>query len=118
MSTFFKWDEMPQAEMTPTIRLRPLSGQNVMVVEVTLDRGGIVAEHQHPHEQISLMISGKVEFIVGNEKKIVGPGEVVHIPPNVPHSVYVLENAVVYDVFSPIREDFLSDEPPEYMKQG
>ena len=118
MSTFYKWDDMPQAEMTPTIRLRPLGGQSVMAVEVTLDRGGIVAVHQHPHEQISLMISGKLEFAVGNEKKIVGPGEAVHIPPNVPHSVLVLENAVVYDVFSPPREDFLTDETPEYMKQG
>ena len=116
MSTFYKWDNMPQAEMTPTLRLRPLGGQSVMAVEVTLDRGGIVAEHQHPHEQISLMISGKLEFTVGNEKKIVGPGEAVHIPPNVPHSVVVLENTVVYDIFSPPREDFLTDETPEYMK--
>ncbi len=116
MSTFNKWADMPQTEMTPTIRLRPLSGQSVMAVEVILDRGGIIAEHQHVHEQISLMISGKLEFTVGTEKKIVGPGETVLIPSNVPHSVVVLENAVVYDIFSPPREDFLSNEPPEYMK--
>ena len=116
MSTFYKWSDMPQAEMTPTLRLRPVSGQSVMAVEVILDRGGIVPEHQHHHEQISLMISGKLEFTVGNEKQIVGPGEAVHIPPNVPHSVLVLENTVVYDIFSPPREDFLSSETPEYMK--
>lgn len=106
--TFIKWADMPQTDMLPGIRRRVLGGDNVMSVEVTLEKGAAVPEHSHLHEQISHVIAGKLDFTIGSQRKIVGPGEAALIPSNVPHKVIALEAAVVVDVFSPPRADFLA----------
>ncbi len=115
--TFYKWDDMPQTEMTPQIRRRVVSGEKVMSVQFIINKGAVISEHKHPHEQISHMISGAVEFDVAGEKRIIRGGEVLHIPSNVPHSAVALEDSVNIEIFSPPREDFLSNEPPAYMQE-
>jgi quercetin dioxygenase-like cupin family protein len=88
-----------------------------MSVYLTLDKGAIVGEHKHPHEQISHIISGSMEFEVAGEKRVMGPGEVLYIPSNVPHAAVALEDTINIEIFSPPREDFLTDEPPAYMQE-
>jgi quercetin dioxygenase-like cupin family protein len=114
---FGKWAELPQTDMTPKIHRRLVSGEKVMSVYFTLDKGAIIAEHKHPHEQITHIISGKIEFNVNGEKKVMGSGEFVYIPGDVPHSAVILEDTINIEVFGPPREDFLSNTPPAYMKQ-
>lgn len=80
---------------------------NLMVCELTLEKGTVIAEHVHPHEQITYIISGACRYTVGEETREVGSGDSVLIPGNVPHSLIVLEDMKVVDVFSPAREDFL-----------
>ena len=87
-----------------------------MVVELTLAKGGIVAEHSHPHEQMTHVLSGRLEFDVQGEKRVLGRGEVAHLPPDVPHGARALEDSVTLEVFSPPREDFLSGKKADYMK--
>jgi quercetin dioxygenase-like cupin family protein len=115
--TFRKWEELPQVEMTPKIRRRLVSGDKVMSVEFTLDKGAIIAEHKHPHEQITHIISGKIEFTVNGETRIMEAGEVLYIPSNLPHSAVALEDTINIEIFSPPREDFLTNAPPAYMQQ-
>ena len=90
------------------VRRKVLShSQSLMVCEITLEGGSIIAAHAHPHEQITYIISGKCRYTVGEETKEVGTGDSVLIPGNVPHSIVILEDMKVIDVFSPAREDFL-----------
>ncbi len=105
--TYVKWADMPQVDMLPGIRRRVLGGDKMMSVEVTLEKGAVVPEHNHPHEQISHVLAGKLDFTVGGQRKIVSAGEAVLIPSHAPHHVTALEASVVVDVFSPPREDFL-----------
>ena len=114
---FYRWADLPQTPMTPQIRRRLVSGEKVMSVEFTLDKGAIIAEHKHPHEQITHIISGKIEFMVGGEKFLLEGGDVLHIPSNLPHSAVALEDTINIEIFSPPREDFLSNETPAYMKK-
>ncbi len=114
--SYYTWADMPETEFTPQIRRRLVSGQKVMLVKLTLDQGAVVGQHSHPHEQVSYIFSGALEFTINDEKRVVHGGEVVVIPSNAPHSVVVLEPAEVLDIFSPPREDFLTAEPPAYMK--
>lgn len=81
--------------------------ENLMVCEISLAEGSVIAAHAHPHEQITYIISGKCRYTVGEETKEVGTGDSVLIPGNVPHSIVILEDMKVIDVFSPAREDFL-----------
>ena len=90
------------------VRRKVLShSQSLMVCEITLEGGSIIAAHAHPHEQITYIISGKCRYTVGEETREVGAGDSVLIPGNVPHSIVVLETMKVIDGFAPAREDFL-----------
>lgn len=67
------------------------------------------APHQHEAEQFSIVLKGRMRFVVGSEDRVLGPGEVAHIPSNVPHSIESLEEYVqVLDVFVPLRPDILA----------
>lgn len=108
--SYYKWTDLPQTAVTPQIERRLVTGERVMVVELTLAKGVIIGEHQHPHEQLTHLLSGKIEFDFRGEKRIMVSGEIVHIPSNVPHAVVALEDSVAFDIFSPPREDFLTEE--------
>ncbi|MBQ2927430.1 MAG: cupin domain-containing protein [Oscillospiraceae bacterium] len=79
----------------------------LMVCEITLEAGSVIASHAHPHEQITYIISGKCRYTVGEATAEVAAGDSVLIPGSVPHSIQVLETMKVIDAFSPAREDFL-----------
>ena len=67
------------------------------------------APHQHEAEQFSIVLKGRMRFVVGEEARVLGPGEVAHIPSNVPHSIESLEEYVqVLDVFAPLRPDIIA----------
>lgn len=81
--------------------------ENLMVCEITLEKGSAIAAHAHPHEQITYIISGRCRYTVGEETREVGAGDSVLIPGNVSHGIVVLEAMKVIDAFAPAREDFL-----------
>jgi quercetin dioxygenase-like cupin family protein len=54
-----------------------------------------------------VIVEGRVRFRIGDEETEAGPGDVLHIPSGVEHEAEVLEDTVFFDVFHPIRADFL-----------
>ena len=103
---------MPEAEwvtFAPGARRRILiDGDKLMLIQADLDKGAVVAQHNHPHEQITYVVKGRVEFTVSGEKSILEVGQAIHLPSNAPHEVVAIEASVVVDSFSPPREDFRS----------
>lgn len=87
--------------------LRPFGGDRLMVVRVDGPAGTIAPAHAHPHEQMCLVVEGRVRLRVGDEQVEAGPGDVVAIPSDVEHEAEVLDDAVFFDIFHPLREDFL-----------
>ena len=64
--------------------------------------------HSHPHEQMSYVVSGEIDLILGNEMTRLGAGDIFWVPPNVPHGIQLLtEHVRLVDTFTPIRKDFL-----------
>jgi quercetin dioxygenase-like cupin family protein len=92
------------------VRRTLVASERMMQIEVLLEQGGQVAEHQHPQEQLSYIVRGRLRFTVGGETREVGPGEAVLIPGGVLHSVDTLEESLVIDTFSPPREDLLAQD--------
>lgn len=86
------------------------SGGSLMMVEVTFQKGGVGAAHSHTdHEQISYIVKGSFEVTVGEDKQVIKAGDSFYAAKNVTHGVVALEDdSVILDVFTPIREDFLS----------
>ena len=79
----------------------------VMLVKVKFEKGAIGTPHTHYHTQTTYVVSGKFEFTVGDEKKIVEAGDGIYIEPDILHGCVCLEPGVLIDCFAPIRADFL-----------
>ncbi len=86
----------------------------IMMVKVKFEKGAKGAPHQHFHTQATYCIEGKFEFEIDGEKQIVSAGDGVYIEPNLMHSAVCLEEGMLIDVFSPVREDFLSGSGVSY----
>ncbi|MGQ9877137.1 MAG: cupin domain-containing protein [Chloroflexus sp.] len=89
------------------MNLRPFAGQQLMAVRVDAPKGAVAPAHSHPHEQMTLVISGRLQFRVGDEWRELGPLEIVYIPGGVEHEAIMEEDSVFFDLFHPIRADFL-----------
>ena len=112
----YKWDTVPVEQLTENIKRRIIVGAHEMLVRWEFARGAVASHHSHPHEQIVVMVHGKLRLIVGDAEAILGPDDIVVIPPNVPHEAHALEDTVVIDIFSPPREDFLTGGRPTYLE--
>ena len=71
-----------------------------------VEPGHVLPQHQHPHEQITIVLEGELELTVGGETVRLTPGTVMPIPSNVPHSGHAITPCYVLDVFAPVREDY------------
>lgn len=88
---------------------RKVMGYNddVMMCEISFEKGAKGNPHSHPHTQVTYIAEGKFAFTVGGETKEVSKGDCVLMPPGVEHGTVCLEAGKLVDVFSPKREDFL-----------
>lgn len=67
----------------------------------------VAPEHEHQHEQMSIVVRGRVRFVVAGTERIASPGDVLHFPPNCRHGATMMdEEVVLIDIFTPVREDF------------
>ncbi|QSO46885.1 cupin domain-containing protein [Alicyclobacillus mengziensis] len=99
--------ELDFLEAAEGVKLRPMFGKDLMISYVTFAPNSVAPAHQHPQEQMTLVLSGSCEFTVGNLKQVITAGDAVAIPGNVPHSAAALaEGCVCVDVFAPPREAF------------
>ncbi len=80
----------------------------IMLVKVKFDKGGIGQMHEHYHSQVTYVESGAFKLTIGDETRILKGGDSFYIPPHVMHGAICTEAGVLIDVFSPIREDFMS----------
>jgi quercetin dioxygenase-like cupin family protein len=96
----------PQA-LFDGILARAVHGERITLAVVELDPGADLPEHSHENEQLGIVIRGSVSFRVGEEERVLGPGETWRIDSNMPHAVRSgAEGAVVIDVFTPPRDDW------------
>ncbi len=91
---------------------RQILGYNddVMMVKVKFEKGEGGTPHSHPHSQTTYISSGKFEFTVGDETKIVEAGDGLYMAPDVEHSCICLEDGILIDCFAPMRETFIATE--------
>jgi quercetin dioxygenase-like cupin family protein len=107
-SYFIAADSGSRHKIFPGVEIRTTAGKHMMLSVVTFEPGSVVEEHAHPHEQMGMLISGRLQFTVGGVTRTLGPGEMWSIPGGVRHSVVAADGpAVALDVFHPIREDYL-----------
>ena len=111
-----RWSEIPPEQINPSISRQYITGDRVTVARFELKRGGVVPVHAHENEQVSFVISGALKFTIDGRDIIVRTGELLQIPGHVPHGVDVLEDTLVVDVFSPVRQDWI-DKTDTYFRR-
>jgi quercetin dioxygenase-like cupin family protein len=103
------WSSIPVERPSEGIERQIVVGERVMVCRFRFAPLLVTPEHSHPHEQMSLVVSGRVRFFIEGEERIAVPGDVLHFPPDCWHGATMMEEEVVLiDIFSPVREDFLN----------
>ncbi|MBI1790431.1 MAG: cupin domain-containing protein [Acidobacteria bacterium] len=102
----YDWSALPEERLNPLVSRKMIHGESMTVARLSLKAGAVVPTHSHVNEQISMIESGAVRFVIGGRELLVRGGETVQIPPGVPHSVVAEEDSVAVDIFSPVREDW------------
>lgn len=92
-------------------------GDHMMAMQVRFETGAEGNRHSHPHEQLTLVLSGHFVFTLGNQKHELRTGDSLHIPGNVEHEALALEAGELLDMFTPVRKDLL-DEVHLYALEG
>ena len=104
---FYNPDDRQVKELVPGINAKTFWADKMLAAVVDLDPNVHLPRHSHPHEQLGIVIEGQIEFIVADEKQILGPGEIYVIPGGVEHEARTFDHPVkVMDVFSPVREEY------------
>lgn len=94
------------------VRARVVQGERLTLGIVEIEPDGVVPAHDHPNEQLGMVIEGSVTFRVGDEVRRLGPGGTWRIPGDVPHELRAgADGAVVIDLFTPTRDDWTAIEP-------
>jgi quercetin dioxygenase-like cupin family protein len=97
------------------VTARVVEGREITMALVELAPHAVVAEHQHPNEQMGVVLSGALRFTVDGETKDLRSGDTYSIPSGVLHAVVAgPEGAVAVDIFAPVRADWrrFNAEPP------
>ena len=80
---------------------------DIMMVKVMFEKGAIGYLHQHPHRQVSYVVSGVFEVTIDGIKKVLKNGDAFYAAPGLDHGVLCTAPGMLIDVFNPTREDFL-----------
>jgi quercetin dioxygenase-like cupin family protein len=103
----YNWDTLTEELLNPLIGRKMIHGQTMTVARIRLRKGAVVPLHSHPNEQISMVESGALRFVISGEERVVHAGDALVIPPDAPHLVEALEDSLAVDLFSPPREDWI-----------
>ena len=100
----FSWDEIDRYGFDEDgSEAQIISGEHMHLIRAVYEPGSTYPMHSHPHEQFSLLLSGRILLTVGDDTREIGPGDGWYAASNVPHGGQIIgdEKAVFVDVYSP-----------------
>jgi quercetin dioxygenase-like cupin family protein len=112
----YQLDVQPIEQVSELLQRQYLSGSNLAFVKWTAQKGAIVPLHRHANEQITWITQGVAEVYSQGRKYIMRAGDVMVIPPNVPHEFVFVEDTIDIDIFAPGRQDWLDGTATYYSK--
>ena len=104
---FTSLSELPRFTLAEGVSGRALFGEGAMLNLVELAPDARVPRHSHPHEQLGVVLSGKLNLIVSGQEHLLGTMDAYTLPGELQHEAQAgPEGALVLDVFQPVREDY------------
>jgi quercetin dioxygenase-like cupin family protein len=114
---YVPWSAVELEDLNPLLQRQFVVGQSVMVARVLLKKGCIVPMHSHHNEQITYILEGALKFSIDGREIVVNAGEVLTIPPHMPHQAEAMADTVDLDIFNPPREDWIN-KSDQYLRGG
>lgn len=115
MPVVYHFDKMVPEKVAEGITRQYIYGSQSQIVKWVFQKNAVVALHHHVNEQITWITQGSVKVFSQGKEFIVKAGEVIVIPPNVPHKFIALEdNTIDIDIFAPARQDWI-DSKADYL---
>ena len=99
-------NDIAEKEIRPGFFGKLVHGDMSTLAFWRITKGSKLVEHRHYHEQITYVIEGNLEMIIGGQKYLLTPGTVHVIGSEVPHSAVALTDCHVIDSFAPARDDY------------
>jgi quercetin dioxygenase-like cupin family protein len=112
----FSWAKVKKEVLKDKVARKFISGEKITLAQLFIAKDGEVPLHHHENEQISSVLAGALRFELEGKEIVVREGEVLLIPPNVPHRVVALEDSLALDAFSPVRSDWLTGQD-DYLRR-
>jgi len=103
----YNWNLLEQEQLNPRVGRKCIHASQMTVARLSLQKSAFVPEHSHVNEQVTMVEQGALKFLLSGREQIVRAGEVLVIPPDLPHSAEALEDTTAVDVFSPPRADWI-----------
>ena len=109
MPQHLNWSNIPIERVADGIERQMLVGNRMMICRFRFKPFLVTPEHDHPHEQMTIVEKGRVRFFIEGKEQIASAGDVLHFPSKCWHGATMMdEEVVLIDIFSPLREDFLT----------
>jgi quercetin dioxygenase-like cupin family protein len=108
MFKHISWNDVEREHLNPLLDRQMITGKQVMLARVLLKKGCVVPEHSHENEQVTYILEGALKFWIDGKEIVVAAGQVLCIPPHMPHKAEAMEDTVDLDVFYPPRQDWLN----------
>ncbi|MGH9486750.1 MAG: cupin domain-containing protein [Terriglobales bacterium] len=110
-----RWSEVALETLNSRIQRHFVVGDQLMLARILLKKGAEVPLHSHANEQVTWVTEGALEFQIDGRTVVVRAGEVLCIPPHMPHAAHALEDTVDIDIFTPPRQDWI-DKNDAYLR--
>lgn len=109
--TRYNWSEVPEEKMNPLLSRWVIHTPEMTIARLFLAKGAFVPTHVHVNAQTVQVKTGvlvlKYPGAQGDEEVILRAGDVLVIPPSLPHSAEALEDTHAVDTFTPARQDWI-----------
>ena len=106
-STHHRWTDIEPEQLNSLTTRQYIVGANTMLARLVLKKGAHVPLHQHMNEPNNDVVAGSLTFLQEGKEVTMRAGEILCIPPHVPHEVIALEDSVALDIFNPPRQDWI-----------
>ncbi len=103
---FVELSAIDEKEVVPGFYGKFAHSENMTASFWRIEAGAALPEHAHPHEQISVVVSGQFEMVLDGEKRLLEKGKIALIPGNVKHSGRAISDCEIMDVFYPVRTEY------------
>jgi quercetin dioxygenase-like cupin family protein len=94
-------------DLVPGVRMQPLFGDGAMLNLLEFEPNSRVPEHDHPHEQLGMVLAGELVLRIDGVDHRLRAGHAYQISGGVSHGAWTEGTSCrVLDVFQPVREDY------------